>query len=119
MVSGELRYVSLVLSTVQDGVSPVYVSCDYGHTNVVNVLVKAGADVNQALTKVCHWCATAYVKSSQVRTYHGSQVAREPLFSVRVLWRCDRPTAQGPKAGLVASVFSRKQEWLNARMCAT
>ena len=42
--------------TVQGGFSPVYVASDKGHTDVVDVLVKAGADVNQALTKVCQWC---------------------------------------------------------------
>ena len=41
--------------TVQDGFSPVYVASQMGHTDVVDVLVKAGADVNQTLTKVCQW----------------------------------------------------------------
>ena len=38
--------------TVQDGLSPVYVASECGHTDVVDVLVKAGADVNQPCTKV-------------------------------------------------------------------
>ena len=37
--------------TVQDGLSPLYVASCNGHTEVVDVLVKAGADVHQA-TKV-------------------------------------------------------------------
>ena len=41
--------------TVQDGFSPVYVASQKGHTDVVDVLVIAGADVNQATTKVCQW----------------------------------------------------------------
>ena len=39
--------------TVQDGLSALYVASQEGHTEVVDVLVKAGADVNQACTKVC------------------------------------------------------------------
>ena len=42
--------------TVQDGLSPVYVASECGYTDVVDVLVKAGADVNQPCTKVCLWC---------------------------------------------------------------
>ena len=42
--------------TVQGGFSPVYVASQNGHTDVVDVLVKAGADVNQVTTKVCQWC---------------------------------------------------------------
>ena len=38
--------------TVQDGLSPLYAASQEGHTEVVDVLVKAGADVNQACTKV-------------------------------------------------------------------
>ena len=39
--------------TVQDGLSPLYVASQEGYSEVVDVLVKAGADVNQAGTKVC------------------------------------------------------------------
>ena len=39
--------------TIQDGLSPLYVASQEGHTDVVDILVKAGADVNQANTVVC------------------------------------------------------------------
>ena len=42
--------------TVQNSMSPVYVASCEGRTDVVDVLVKAGADVNQTLIKVCQWC---------------------------------------------------------------
>ena len=48
--SGMSHYISL---TVQDGLSPLYVASGNGHSEVVDVLVKAGADVHQATTKVC------------------------------------------------------------------
>ena len=38
--------------TIQDGLSPLYVASEYGHTDVVDILVKEGADVNQAATVV-------------------------------------------------------------------
>ena len=41
--------------TSQDGVSPVYAASQEGHTDVVDILVKAGADINQAMTEVCQW----------------------------------------------------------------
>ena len=33
--------------TVQDGFSPLYVASQEGHTDVVDLLLKAGADVHQ------------------------------------------------------------------------
>ena len=39
--------------TIQDGASPLYAASQEGHTDVVDILVKAGADVNQATTVVC------------------------------------------------------------------
>ena len=39
--------------TIQNGASPLYVASQEGHTDVVDILVKAGADVNQANTVVC------------------------------------------------------------------
>ena len=52
LVSQECLISSLSLH-VQDGLSSLYVASQEGHTEVVDVLVKAGADVNQATTKVC------------------------------------------------------------------
>ena len=50
LVSQECLISSLA---VQNGTSPLYVASQEGHSEVVDVLVKAGADVNQAWTKVC------------------------------------------------------------------
>ena len=38
--------------TIQDGASPVYAASLGGHTDVVDVLAKAGADINKARTTV-------------------------------------------------------------------
>ena len=38
--------------TIQDGFTPVYVASGNGHTGVVDILVKAGADINQAVAEV-------------------------------------------------------------------
>ena len=48
-----MTIVIVVSFTVQDGASPLYVASHEGHTDVVDILVKAGADVNQANTVVC------------------------------------------------------------------
>ena len=37
---------------IQGGFSPVYVACQKGHTDVVDLLVKAGADIDLATTEV-------------------------------------------------------------------
>ena len=37
---------------LQNGISPLYVACMKGHTAVVHILIKAGADIHQA-TEVC------------------------------------------------------------------
>ena len=42
------------VSTVQGGASPLHVASQKGHTEVVDVLVKAGSDVDQATTKVSY-----------------------------------------------------------------
>ena len=38
--------------TVQNGASPLYVASQEGHSDVVDILLEAGADVHQATTKV-------------------------------------------------------------------
>ena len=38
--------------TVQNGFSPLYVASYNGHSDVVEILLQAGADVHQATTKV-------------------------------------------------------------------
>ena len=37
---------------MQDGLSPLYVASGYGHSDVVDILLEADADVHQATTKV-------------------------------------------------------------------
>ena len=37
---------------MQRGFSPLYTASEYGHTEVVDVLLNSGADVHQATTKV-------------------------------------------------------------------
>ena len=41
--------------TVQNGFGPLHVASQEGHSEVVYILVKAGADVNQAGTMVCDY----------------------------------------------------------------
>ena len=41
-----------LLSYVQDGASPLYIASQGGHIAVVDILIKAGADVHQARTMV-------------------------------------------------------------------
>ena len=38
---------------LQNGVSPLYIASEEGHTDVVDILIKAGADIHQAKTEVC------------------------------------------------------------------
>ena len=52
MVSSESEMSHWFSLTVQNGLSSLYVACQEGHTEVVDVLVKAGADVHQEGTKV-------------------------------------------------------------------
>ena len=52
MVSSESGMCHYFSFTVQNGASPLYVASQEGHSEVVDVLVKAGAYVNQATT-VC------------------------------------------------------------------
>ena len=48
----------------QNGGSPLYFASQYGHTEVVDVLLNAGADVHQATTKVHYLhCMYVYFKS--------------------------------------------------------
>ena len=47
----------------QDGVSPVYVASQKGHTEVVDLLVRAGADIHLASTDEVH-VSTHTVSSS-------------------------------------------------------
>ena len=68
-------YMCIVLSlNVQDGVSPLYAASQEGHTEIVDLLVRAGADINQATTKV-HTEVTEYFgetvfKCNQFPTSH-------------------------------------------------
>lgn len=44
------------VSVLQGGLSAVFVACDKGHIEVLKILVKAGADVNQAAAMVRSNC---------------------------------------------------------------
>ena len=53
--------------TVQDGFSPLYVASQEGHTDVVDLLLKAGADVHQMakvlplyMPPTCTWGAVLF-----------------------------------------------------------
>ena len=43
---------NLLLFSTQDGLSPVFVASQGGHTEVVDLLVKAGADIHLVSTEV-------------------------------------------------------------------
>ena len=38
---------------LQNGASPLFIASEEGHTDVVDILIKAGADIHQATTEVC------------------------------------------------------------------
>ena len=42
-----LLMATLYCSFSQDGTTPMYVACKNGHVDVVNILIIAGADINQ------------------------------------------------------------------------
>ena len=50
-VAGNITHITFCCQT-QDGVSPVYVASQKGHTDVVDLLVQAGADIHLATTEV-------------------------------------------------------------------
>ena len=43
-------HVFIISSTVQDGVSPLYTASSHGRTEVVDILIKSGADPNLTTT---------------------------------------------------------------------
>ena len=47
-------------SARQDGTTPLWAACEEGHVEVVNRLMEAGADVNQAdkVSAMCVWGGT-------------------------------------------------------------
>ena len=47
-----MSLISVTSFTVQDGFSPLYAASHNGHTDVVDLLVRAGADVHLATTEV-------------------------------------------------------------------
>ena len=51
---------------MQDGFSALFVASQEGHTDVVDILVEAGADVNQATTEVQIHTCKKYVNYSLV-----------------------------------------------------
>ena len=65
--------------TIQDGLSPLYVASQEGHTDVVDILVKAGADVNQAITVVCLFVNELGVHDAQICVYF-KEIVFLPLY---------------------------------------
>ena len=47
-----MSLISVTSFTVQDGISPLYAASHNGHTDVVDLLVRAGADVHLTTTEV-------------------------------------------------------------------
>ena len=50
----------IVVYTTQDGVSPLYTASQFGHSGIVDLLLRSGADPN-AVTKVWDKISLTYV----------------------------------------------------------
>ena len=55
------------ISVIQDGATPLYVASQFGHTDVVDTLIRAGVSVNQACMvwrllyyNDCMWCELSF-----------------------------------------------------------
>ena len=46
---------------LQGGFSPLYVASQEGHTDVVDILLKSGADVHQTIIKVCIYAVISLI----------------------------------------------------------
>ena len=61
----------LILSlTVQDGISPLYAASQEGHTEIVDLLVRAGANIHQATTKVHNICDITLDTNNCMQYWH-------------------------------------------------
>ena len=58
----------MYFTSIQDGLSPVIVACLNGHTEVVDLLVQAGADIHLATTddEVLYVHVSSHTVSSSV-----------------------------------------------------
>ena len=56
--------------TAQNGVSPVYAASHEGHTDVVDILVKAGANIDQAYKTVWQICEQNVTDKQKLCIYH-------------------------------------------------
>ena len=69
-----------LIISVQDGLSPLYVACQYGHKLTVDVLLKNGANVNLAATvsmslyRVFKTCMPVTLLDVHCSKYHGMVV---------------------------------------------
>ncbi len=55
-------YCSILFVYVQNGFTPLHLACQEGHTTIVSLLLKSGAD-HRAVTKVGCWqCSTCSYK---------------------------------------------------------
>ena len=72
-----MSLISVTSFTVQDGVSPLYFASQNGHTDVVDLLVRAGADVHLTTIEVYSYmlCGSQSYKCSYVdRSVHNSDI---------------------------------------------
>ena len=68
--------------TVQYGASPLFMASQNGHTDIVDLLLKAGADVHQTYTVlllyICMFCQT-----SQLEKLHVFQTSEYVIYSFK------------------------------------
>ena len=68
---------------MQDGVSPAYAASKKGHTEVVDLLVQAGADIHHATTKVhvsTHTVFSSVAAVVETNVIHNIFVVYDLLF---------------------------------------
>ena len=60
----------IVHTVPQGGYSPLYAASQEGHTDIVDILLRSGADVHQTTIKVCHYTITDYLPSDSTHSLH-------------------------------------------------
>ena len=60
-------HINNMVILLQGGYSPVFVAAQNGHTEVVDILVQAGADIHQATTVVCTHLEKISIQCLQLR----------------------------------------------------
>ena len=69
---GQNNMASIVIvhTVPQGGYSPLYAASQEGHTDVVDILLRSGADVHQTIINVCHYTITDYLPSDSTHSLH-------------------------------------------------